>query len=425
MPAMGGKYFYNGQVFDNYQDYLQATRGASMIEPAVGAPENISITPAPIPSPIEPLVNPYAVGGGFDKTAPAMPMAAPQAPAGAPQAPMGVQEPSMWDRFTSNDGLGTLGAMMLGMSQNKTLAGLGTAHLQQAHQQKALTKINNKTVEALRKKGRSDLADAVENGSLSAKDAYSLALTGGDTKVVGKSLVRFDPQTGKADILFTDAGGDDEATAAFRTLQARAEAAGLKAGTQEYAQFMIDGGTKSGFAMRMNADGSVEFAQGSGSLKPLNEMQAKATGFYGRMVLNSNVIDRLETQGTQIFDNVVKGIPFAGNFLTSPEYKQYMYAKDNWIAAQLRDESGAAIGTDEYWNADKQYFPQMGDSAEVIEQKRQRRKAAEEAMKTKSGTGVKESSETPAQKTIKIGDIVNGYRYKGGDPKQQSSWEKI
>jgi hypothetical protein len=245
-----------------------------------------------------------------------------------------------------------------------------------------------------------------------------------DPKVVGKSLVAPDGKGGYK-VLFSEAGGDD-ATTAFNTLKQRAVAAGLEEGSQEFKQFMIDGGAKSGFALRSTPDGGFEFVQGGASLKPLNEGQAKATGFYGRMTYLSPIIDKFEQQGTELFDSVVKGIPIAGNYLTSNEYKQYMYAKDNWIAAQLRDESGAAIGTDEYVNADKQYFPQIGDSAEVIEQKRKLRKKAEEAMKTKMG-GAKDGSptETPKSNTVKVGDVVNGYRFKGGNPSDPNSWEKV
>jgi hypothetical protein len=46
------------------------------------------------------------------------------------------------------------------------------------------------------------------------------------------------------------------------------------------------------------------------------------------------------------------------------------------MTAVLRRESGAAISSGEYDNADKQYFPQIGDSKEVIKQKARNRELA-------------------------------------------------
>lgn len=51
-------------------------------------------------------------------------------------------------------------------------------------------------------------------------------------------------------------------------------------------------------------------------------------------------------------------------------------AKRDFINAKLRPESGASIADPEYANVDKQYFPQWGDTREVIAQKRRNREAA-------------------------------------------------
>ena len=338
---------------------------------------------------------------------------------------LATTEPSFMDRLTSANGLGGIGSMMLAMSNDPSLQRLGIAGMEKFGDAARAKKMQNRTIQALRNAKRDDIADAVESGLLDAKSAAALLYAKNDPKVVGKSLVVPDGNGG-VKVLFTDPDKGDGATTAFNTLKQRALAAGLKEGSQEFKQFMIDGGAKSGFALRSTPDGGFEFVQGGASLKPLNEGQAKATGFYGRMTYLSPIIDKFEQQGTELFDSIVKGIPIAGNYLTSSEYKQYMYAKDNWIAAQLRDESGAAIGTDEYINADQQYFPQVGDDAKTIEQKRQLRKKAEEAMKTKMGGPASQSSDEPSKpNTVKVGDVVNGYRFKGGDPSNPSSWEKV
>jgi hypothetical protein len=53
----------------------------------------------------------------------------------------------------------------------------------------------------------------------------------------------------------------------------------------------------------------------------------------------------------------------------SDEYKQIEQAQRDFVNAVLRQESGAAIAESEFENAIKQYFPQPGDTAEVVRQK--------------------------------------------------------
>ena len=65
--------------------------------------------------------------------------------------------------------------------------------------------------------------------------------------------------------------------------------------------------------------------------------------------------------------------------------QQYLAAKLNFITAVLRKESGAAISDTEFANEDLKYFPQPGESAATIEQKRIARKTAVESMKAQSG----------------------------------------
>jgi hypothetical protein len=52
-----------------------------------------------------------------------------------------------------------------------------------------------------------------------------------------------------------------------------------------------------------------------------------------------------------------------------PLAQQYHVAAQNWVVAQLRKESGAAIGPAEYIGGLVQYFPVVGDDADTIKQK--------------------------------------------------------
>jgi hypothetical protein len=51
--------------------------------------------------------------------------------------------------------------------------------------------------------------------------------------------------------------------------------------------------------------------------------------------------------------------------LRSRGAQKYDQAKADFINAQLRRESGAAIAQSEFSNADKQYFPVPGDTPDV------------------------------------------------------------
>ena len=114
--------------------------------------------------------------------------------------------------------------------------------------------------------------------------------------------------------------------------------------------------------------------------------EQKATGFFNRAYQSQIILNDLENQGTSIRNYFAGNIPF-GNFLRTSEGQRYDQAKRDFINAILRQESGAVIGVDEFENAEKQYFPQPGDTADVIAQKRRNREAAIAGLKVASGPG--------------------------------------
>ena len=71
--------------------------------------------------------------------------------------------------------------------------------------------------------------------------------------------------------------------------------------------------------------------------------------------------------------------------LTSAVREQYEQAQENWITANLRKESGAVISPEEMQKEIRKWFPVVGNSAKVIEQKRQARTVAEDSMRRNSG----------------------------------------
>jgi hypothetical protein len=101
----------------------------------------------------------------------------------------------------------------------------------------------------------------------------------------------------------------------------------------------------------------------------MNESQSKAAGFADRMAASDAIINRLAAEGTDLYNRMASGVPLAGNYLVSEEFKQFDQAKRDFVNAILRRESGAVIADSEFDNADKQYFPQPNDGPDVIAQK--------------------------------------------------------
>lgn len=95
------------------------------------------------------------------------------APTNEPEQPA-TTEPSFMDRLTSANGLGSIGSMMLSMSNDPSLQKLGIAGMQQMRKERMAGDMQNRTVKALVDAGRQDLADAVQSGLLGATDAAKL-----------------------------------------------------------------------------------------------------------------------------------------------------------------------------------------------------------------------------------------------------------
>lgn len=117
--------------------------------------------------------------------------------------------------------------------------------------------------------------------------------------------------------------------------------------------------------------------------KPLTDSQAKAYAFGSRMAAANDIIARLEQEGATKTIPGMGGNGVVGRTITAfaPEKLQQLeQAKRDWINANLRRESGAVIGQPEFDSADRQYFAQPGDSAEVIAQKAANRKRAEQGV---------------------------------------------
>lgn len=149
------------------------------------------------------------------------------------------------------------------------------------------------------------------------------------------------------------------------------------------------------------------------------EVQAKDEKFANKMELAEKNVGGIEGEGKSLWNNVMAH-PWAvgGNYLQSDKFQKYQQAKNNFITALLRDESGAAIGTSEFVRYEKEMFPQPGDGKDVIDQKREARRIAIEAMKKGAGPGYKsptEAATAPNGVDPKVWDVMT--------PQERALWK--
>mgnify|MGYP003121012096 CR=1 FL=1 len=112
--------------------------------------------------------------------------------------------------------------------------------------------------------------------------------------------------------------------------------------------------------------------------------------FGSRMLYNEGIIRNVYAEGYQLtLEDIARistmGRLGLGTLGVDPLARQYHAAAQNWVAAQLRNESGAAIAPSEYADALMQYFPVVGDDRSTLDQKRALREASVRGMINSSG----------------------------------------
>jgi hypothetical protein len=130
--------------------------------------------------------------------------------------------------------------------------------------------------------------------------------------------------------------------------------------------------------------------RGKGTDRNLTDAQAKANLFGSRMKESDRILQSLEGKYFPAAVNAkmaaqetpgIGGVAgYVGNLALSKEGQQAEQAQRDFVNAVLRRESGAVISPQEFANAQKQYFPQPGDSKEVLAQKRRNRTIAIEGL---------------------------------------------
>jgi len=269
------------------------------------------------------------------------------------QQPSAIQMQKMQQQQSSGGLLGFL----RDPRTRETFASLDRSGLLSGVQQRASADVErqqqgedrNRTADWLASQPNGGLfAEAIRAGMPAAQayEAYRKSLTG-DYVVVGKTLV--DRKTGKV---------------------------------------IFQAPTTATLTRKNPVTGELEYISGiDPSQLNLDQSESGATVYSGRMRQAENDLRLVEREGTDFMQKIFSNIPFAGNYLTSPEFKSYDQARRNFVNAVLRRESGAVIADSEFENANLQYFPQPGDTQQVIDQKRRNRELAIRLIEAGAGEG--------------------------------------
>lgn len=156
----------------------------------------------------------------------------------------------------------------------------------------------------------------------------------------------------------------------------------------------------------------------SHSSKAPTEFQGKSAIYGARAEQADKIITGLGTDFSPTAINAKQGLgktwavggalEAGANVLLPKNSQKAEQAQRDFVNAVMRQESGAAIAPSEFDNAQKQYFPQPGDSDDVIKQKAANRKLAIQGIQQNAGNAAYHAPSTPVPKT-KAGASVSNW----------------
>ena len=166
--------------------------------------------------------------------------------------------------------------------------------------------------------------------------------------------------------------------------------------------------------------------------RPLTEAQAKGTLFATRASAADQVLNDIG-QGGKVQPGILKrageALPFIGegvgamlNATQSPQQQQVEQAQRDFVNAILRQESGASISPSEFASAQRQYFPQPGDSPQVIAQKAANRRNAVAGLTVQAGPGMQRIQQQ-AQQPMRAKNPSTGQEIMSTDGGQ--TWQPV
>lgn len=251
---------------------------------------------------------------------------------------------------------------------------------------------------------RADLAPVIARSSLTAlqqmqmaqdEKSYQLALDNFELEVMKAAqgpkptaemqnftLAQNDPAFA-AHLAAQDAPNPPAQVAEYNFYVDQEKAAGREPKSFEEYQASQKG---NGLTVTTNPDGTTTVTQGGSGLK-LTEAQGKDIGFYTRGLQANSGLDGLEGQLTDWAQQNTDKVPLGlGNAFRSPEFRQAKVEADNFLAAILRKDTGAAITDNEFDLYGPMFLPQPFDDPATIQLKRQKRATALLALRSGLGT---------------------------------------
>lgn len=161
------------------------------------------------------------------------------------------------------------------------------------------------------------------------------------------------------------------------------------------------------------------------SPKPLKltESEAKNSLYLSQMREASAALDGLKVGPVGV---AMTSTPYT-NWMAGDDSQKAGQAQRQWAEAYLRAKTGAAATAGEVDNNVRTFFPVVGDSDATVKRKAEARKAAELGMELPAGRGADKLPATPNSNSPKVpmrGQVVDGYKFKGGNPADPSNWEQ-
>jgi hypothetical protein len=141
--------------------------------------------------------------------------------------------------------------------------------------------------------------------------------------------------------------------------------------------------------------------------------QLKVATFADRLAASSPIIDKNYEAGQSLGQRALEYVP-GGSYVASEAKQKLDQAQRDFINAVLRRESGASISPAEFENAKQQYFPQPGEPANVVEQKRKARETVLNGFRREAGPTYKPPEGDKGGAAMSSADALKAARAKLG-----------
>lgn len=196
------------------------------------------------------------------------------------------------------------------------------------------------------------------------------------------------------------------------------------------------GGQAGGAGTREVAPGVS--VSGEKEQKPLTESQSKSNMFGLAMTEGQRIISEVPTPGNATIMAWRNAPESLVNMGLSEKDQQYFNGVRQFAAGVLRKETGASFGPGELADVHSRFFALPSDGPAVAAQKERARLQAISALRAEIPGGFRgalpppdsqargDGQATQATRAAPApGTIQGGYRFKGGNPADQSSWEAV